>query len=648
VYKLSKKTEKEMTTVTPWTFDKKIIFREGEYAPEDQALLLRIITKLYYESETARNMLLFHFNKKSEEGVSTISLKRDFGKILVFYPTGELYLTPSTIDKALYITPNGRSVKETLVGTLAHELVHVVRNLDDPTNLEGLKPFIDYTGPTVELANQIWGEVKPPIPQQLSYYGYDRKGEFLRENYQYTGGAAIDTAFVVGEILKTQNDWTTKIREDNTSGGKKDLLIGDFDANKLETLADNDFLWGMGGNDTLDGGDGIDTAGYYAAYANNFKIRQQGNDQVLTQIAGPDRAGEDTLRNIERVRCGNKVYEIKKAKDIVILVELSAIGDDLTRLSSMILNAVSDSGKIISDTRVKIAAYGQNGLVQSEFFRDLNLSTSKKALQRFVNGLSSSSQPDTTIRYDNQQILNVLSSNSSLWRSDVDKKIIAISTHYDHDDYYGYDYYYEEPALLNANLSNQVQLAAASSGVGIDRLVYDSNFLDPFTGFDYNNSAGAVMLYDPYSSPEDPGNLDLLINASFNRPEIRADISLTNASINYSSLSGGAVVSDFLLTSGAIPGNLELTYEISGEDYNGYIYDGNISIRDNKLVVDEGFTTHVGSAPDYYDYSSIIRYYSDKLDFIVTASISGLPVAIYDKVSLEITNIPEYEYIGPL
>jgi RTX calcium-binding nonapeptide repeat (4 copies) len=393
----------------------------------------------------------------------------------------------------------------------------------------------------------------------------------------------------------------------------------------LSSGAGADFLWGMGGNDTLDGGDGIDTAGYYAAYANNFKIRQQGNDQVLTQIAGTDRAGEDTLRNIEKVRFGNKLYEIKKGKDVVILIELSALGDDLTRLSSMILNAVSDSGKIISDTRVKIAAYGQNGLVQSEFFQDLNLATSKKALQLFVNGLGSSSQPDTTIRYDDQQLLNVLSSNSSLWRSDVDKKIIAISAH---DNVYG------PPEV---QLTDQIQLAAANSGVGIDRLVYAPgayDFLNPYTGFDYNNTAGAVMLYKHYSDPENPGGLNQLINASFNRPEIQAEISLTNVSVDYNSFSAGAVLSDFLLTGGAVTSGSNLTYEISGIGGGEYI-----SIYNNKLVVRDNFTPSDSPNP-------VIRYASSRNDFIVAVSISSLPVTIYDKVSFEITNIPVYyDYI---
>jgi hypothetical protein len=531
------------------------------------------------------------------------------------------------IRSLLYLTPTGRAVQASLLVVLAHELVHAITNSDDDLTPQ------DYAGETVRFANDIYSELG--LPLQLSYTGkgfYDEDKD-LKQGYDYTNGSTIDIAALVrfGENLTVNGGLSTVV-----NGNSRDLLIGDINGNTLSSGAGADFLWGMGGNDTLDGGEGIDTAGYYAAIA-NFKFREQGNEWILTQFAGADNAGADTLRNIEKVRFGNKVYDLKESKDIVILLDLSAPGVDFTKLSSMILRAVSDSGKIISDTRVKIAAYGQNGLVQSKFFRDLHLPISRNALQQFVNGIESGGYASSTIRYD-QQILNILSSNSSLWRSDVEKKIIAISG------------YYEEYNPSTVQLTEQVQLSAASSGVGIDRLVYDSrsgSSTSLNSEFDYNNSAGAVMLYKPYLSPENPGNLDQLINASFNRPEIQADISLTNVSVNYSSLSGGAVVSDFLLTSGAIPGNSELTYEISGEDYNGRIFDGNISIRNNKLVVDEGFTTHFGGAPDLYDYSTIVGYHSGKLDFIVSASISGLPVAIYDKVSLEITNIPEYKYIGP-
>jgi hypothetical protein len=167
---------------------------------------------------------------------------------------GEISIDLSAVSTNLYITPTGRAVRDSILSTLAHEMIHTLEDLTDD-----LSPS-NYAGDTVTKTNPIYQELG--IPLQLSYTGQGTLNVDLKEGYQYTGGQQVDIAAVVARIPQNlQKDGGLSLST-VVNGSSRDLLIGDNRGNKLSSGAGNDFLWGMGDNDILNGGDGIDTAGY--------------------------------------------------------------------------------------------------------------------------------------------------------------------------------------------------------------------------------------------------------------------------------------------------------------------------------------------------------------------------------------------------
>ncbi|MBW4610814.1 MAG: hypothetical protein KME22_27275 [Hassallia sp. WJT32-NPBG1] len=86
--------------------------------------------------------------------------------------------------------------------------------------------------------------------------------------------------------------------ENITGSNYDDVLIGNALRNALNALNGNDLLIGNGGDDTLDGGDGIDTVSYRRSFnSSNIGV----SVDLANNIAFDGIDGLDTLKNIENV-----------------------------------------------------------------------------------------------------------------------------------------------------------------------------------------------------------------------------------------------------------------------------------------------------------------------------------------------------------
>jgi hypothetical protein len=113
----------------------------------------------------------------------------------------------------------------------------------------------------------------------------------LREGSSSSAGLTGPNAAQEG-VAATQNIQMAfgTVIENVLGSPQADTLIGNASANKFE---------GRGGNDVLDGGDGIDTAAWSGSVA-NYKISKTAAGFSVQAVAGNE--GTDQLQNIERLR----------------------------------------------------------------------------------------------------------------------------------------------------------------------------------------------------------------------------------------------------------------------------------------------------------------------------------------------------------
>lgn len=105
-------------------------------------------------------------------------------------------------------------------------------------------------------------------------------------------------------------------------GSGVDTVTANDVADIISTNLGNDQITGLGADDIIDGGAGIDTSVYRGARA-NYTVTTNGNSYTVSDnIANRD--GVDTLTNIERVQFvdGALIYDIAKTADAALIYRL--------------------------------------------------------------------------------------------------------------------------------------------------------------------------------------------------------------------------------------------------------------------------------------------------------------------------------------
>ena len=161
---------------------------------------------------------------------------------------------------------------------------------------------------------------------------------------EVTLNSSSDAIVMVGGI----DEDTVKNIENITSGSGDDSLIGDVNANKINSGAGDDFLSGGAGKDQLDGDSGVDTADYSDK---TYKVEVTLNVSKSSTVKANGIA-EDSIKNIENITTGSGDDVLKG--DLTANEFSGGDGNDLLNggLGNDVLTGGSGNDKFVFDTKL--------------------------------------------------------------------------------------------------------------------------------------------------------------------------------------------------------------------------------------------------------------------------------------------------------
>jgi Ca2+-binding RTX toxin-like protein len=175
--------------------------------------------------------------------------------------------------------------------TLVHEVIHVGPLLDDPLlNDEPSLNSADYNqrGPNLELQNTVATEMGWLDQVQPSYFAATLPGSprasAVTDGKSYTEGNEIDTA----RLGTTGND---NLDHSQNTLRTRDLMLGIGGDDQIKAGVGVDYAYGGDGNDTIDGGDGDDRL--FGEKGNDSILGGGGNDMLVGGGASGLSKGQD-------------------------------------------------------------------------------------------------------------------------------------------------------------------------------------------------------------------------------------------------------------------------------------------------------------------------------------------------------------------
>jgi Ca2+-binding RTX toxin-like protein len=161
---------------------------------------------------------------------------------------------------------------------------------------------------------------------------------------EVTLNGSSDAIVMVGGI----DEDTIKNIENITAGSGDDSLIGDVNANKINSGAGDDFLSGGSGKDQLDGGSGIDTADY-SDKTYKVEVTLNVSKSSTVKVNG---IAEDSIKNIENITTGSGDDVLKG--DLTANQFSGGDGNDLLNggLGNDVLTGGSGNDKFVFNTKL--------------------------------------------------------------------------------------------------------------------------------------------------------------------------------------------------------------------------------------------------------------------------------------------------------
>ena len=115
---------------------------------------------------------------------------------------------------------------------------------------------------------------------------------------------------VDGEVVAEVADF-----ENVRGSGGDDLILGNNEINVLEGLGDNDSIHSFGGADTIDGGEGSDTALLSAGAGVVVDLEEDGN--AIAEVDAEGGAVLDTVLNFENINGSNNAGSANGGADVL-------------------------------------------------------------------------------------------------------------------------------------------------------------------------------------------------------------------------------------------------------------------------------------------------------------------------------------------
>ncbi|MEG4942736.1 Ig-like domain-containing protein [Microcoleus sp. F4-D5] len=247
-------------------------------------------------------------------------------------------------------------------------------------------------------------------------------------------------------------------------GMSNDLLIGGSSPNILQSSDGNDFLFGAGDDDELNGGAGRDTGVYFGTPL-DYDIRKNSNGSwSVRNVRGAKDAGSDTLKNVEVVQFdGGKTYELKQGgltfqTDFALVIDTTgSMGSSIGRVkaqASSLIDAVFAGGK--NDGRIGVVEYkdttiGQPSAVILPFTDQDDFAARKSAAIAAINSITVSGGGDLPeTAFDGLRV--ALDGSMGEWRFGAGVLRIALFT---------------DAAAKDGALADQVNALASSIGATV-------------------------------------------------------------------------------------------------------------------------------------------------------------------------------------
>lgn len=380
----------------------------------------------YDKSPTAKKMIDDWFNDGND--FIYINYKKDtYDSVTLIGSDGKqvgggiLNIDLNYHSEATYLTPDGKVVQQTVLTSVLHELGHALKGLND--NWE--EDVGRYTGDNQRFINTICEELK--TDQRISYQAFDPTGKILQKGADFTGGEKIDGALVGDKIDLSGLDKSKSV-----------LVVGLNDESNIAMGAGDDFLAGQGGNDTMDGGAGTDTAVYFGK-REDYDLEQNSDGSwtikhVRNFAEGSKGEGTDTLKNIEKARFSDVTIDLPSRLITVEEIFIALFGRPVDPEGLNFFNDATDKGKDLN----KIGDLSASEEYQSRFFNKSNAeridtiyndlfgrNAEPEGLNFFLGRLESGVQSLNTIAID------IISGALGTDRTIIDNKLAAAQKFFD-------------------------------------------------------------------------------------------------------------------------------------------------------------------------------------------------------------------------
>lgn len=234
----------------------------NESSPSDggvfEAAIRSSLISLYASSDYAAETI--ELSTQLPQGIGLIF---QYGQGSANYSTFTGVITVDPLIDVSFVRPDGTVSREPFQLVLIHEIFHAFgySEVDFPTS--GLVvPAVTYTGEAVDETNKVALEIyRSDQYERVTYFGPGDKVELPDGQNSWSFGNEIDVALYARFTTRSDgsidpNSPGPDISTAKNTSGLADVIVGWDERNTIRAGMGNDYIYGHGGQDELEGGGG--------------------------------------------------------------------------------------------------------------------------------------------------------------------------------------------------------------------------------------------------------------------------------------------------------------------------------------------------------------------------------------------------------